>query len=128
MREHGRVHTGTAAITGAGSLAARYVIHAVGPVWRGGENREPAQLAGAVRSALELADQHELVSVSLPAISSGIFGFPKRLCAETILTAILEFWGDRPDTSVCEINVVNIDHATAGIFCQEAAKRFADPD
>lgn len=124
VREHGPVRTGTAAITGAGRLPARYIIHAVGPVWRGGDNREQEKLASAVRSALELADEHHLESVSLPAISSGIFRFPKRLCAETILSAIVEFWQTHPNSSVREVNVVNIDRRTADIFEEEASKRF----
>jgi putative ATPase len=128
VREHGPVRTGTAAITGAGNLAVRYVIHAVGPVWRGGGNREPELLSGAVRSALELADEHGLVSVSLPAISSGIFGFPKSLCAQTILAAIVEFWEDHAGACVAEVNVVNIDRITADIFREEASLRFGDSD
>ena len=84
--EHGPVPTGSAAITGAGSLPCRYVIHAVGPVWGSGD--EQAKLASAVRSALDLAGEHELRSVSMPGISSGIFGFPKPLCARVMLRAM----------------------------------------
>lgn len=120
VREHGPVRTGTAAMTGAGRLSASKVIHAVGPVWRGGESGEEEDLASAVQSALTLANEHKLVSISFPAISSGIFGFPKKLCAQVILEAVGEFFQKHPDASVKEVNLVNIDHHTSSIFSQEA--------
>jgi len=120
VREHGPVRTGTAAMTSAGKLPATKVIHAVGPVWRGGESEEKEDLANAVQSALALASEHKLVSISLPAISSGIFGFPKKLCAQVILKAVDEFFQKHPDASVKEVNLVNIDRPTAMIFSQEA--------
>lgn len=121
VREHGPVRTGTAAITGAGNLPARYVIHAVGPVWGSGD--EAAKLASAVRSALEMAAAHNLASVSLPAISSGIFGFPKDLCAQVILTTVTEYLAQHPDGPVREVNLCNIDDLTANIFLDEARRR-----
>lgn len=120
VQEHGPVRTGTAAITSAGRLPAKKVIHAVGPVWRGGESGEEEKLADAVRSALALASEHGLVSISLPAISSGIFGFPKKLCAQVILKAARNFFHRHPDTPIKEINLVNIDRLTADIFAREA--------
>ena len=68
--------TGGARITGGFSLPARFVIHAVGPVWRGGNAGEPALLASAYRSALRLAEEQGLRSVAFPAISTGIYGYP----------------------------------------------------
>jgi O-acetyl-ADP-ribose deacetylase len=67
--------TGQARITPGFKLKARHVIHAVGPVWRGGQG-EAALLAGAYRSSLELAKAHGLASIAFPAISTGIFGYP----------------------------------------------------
>jgi len=122
VREHGPVRTGTAAITGAGRLPAAKVIHAVGPVWRGGKSGEEEDLASAVQSALALASELDLVSISLPAISSGIFGFPKELCAQVILKAVGEFFQKHPDASVKEVNLVNIDHHTSSVFSQEAQR------
>ena len=89
VEEHGRVPTGSAAITGGGDLKARYVIHAVGPVWGGGSKEEERLLASAVRSALSRADEHGLESVALPAISTGIFGYPLKLAVPTILNRIM---------------------------------------
>ena len=123
VREHGPVRTGSAAITGAGELPCRYVIHAVGPVWGSGD--EQAKLAGAVRSALDLADQHGLRTVSMPGISSGIFGFPKPLCAQVMLRTISEWLSIHPDSSMQEVNACNIDALTADIFCQEADSQFS---
>ena len=122
LREHGPVSTGTAAITGAGRLPATKVIHAVGPVWRGGSSGEEEKLASAVCSALALANKHDLTSISLPAISSGIFGFPKELCAQVILKAARDFFQQCPDASIKEVNLVNIDHHTSSIFSQEAQR------
>ena len=122
VREHGPVRTGTAAITGAGALPARYVIHAVGPAWGSGD--EEAKLAGAVRSALELAATNHLASISLPAISSGIFGFPKHLCAQVILETVTDYLAQHPDGPVREVNLCNLDTLTANIFLDEARRRF----
>jgi O-acetyl-ADP-ribose deacetylase (regulator of RNase III) len=122
VREHGLVHTGSAAITGAGSLPCRYVIHAVGPIWGSGD--EQARLGSAVRCALDLADQYQLASVSMPGISSGIFGFPKPLCAQVMLRTIREWLQARPTSSVREVNACNIDSATAKIFHEEAERQF----
>lgn len=68
--------TGSAVLTGAGNLAARWVIHAVGPIWRGGQHGEPELLAAAYRSALDLASEAGARTVALPAISAGIYGYP----------------------------------------------------
>ncbi|MBN1640034.1 MAG: macro domain-containing protein [Anaerolineae bacterium] len=123
VRAHGPVPTGGAAITGAGSLPCRYVIHAVGPVWAN-RGDEPAQLASAVRSALDLADRYALRSVSMPGISSGIYGFPKPLCAEVMLGEIRAWLDAHPDSSVREVNACNIDAHTARLFQAEAERRF----
>ncbi len=68
--------TGTAVATGAYDLPARWVLHAVGPIWRGGDAGEPELLAGAYRSCLALADELGARSVAFPAISMGIYGYP----------------------------------------------------
>lgn len=82
----GGTGVGTAVITGAGDLSAKHVIHAVGP--KMGEGDEDRKLSSAVRSALALADRHGLKSVALPAISTGVFGFPMNRCARITLTEI----------------------------------------
>jgi len=82
----GHCPVGSAVVTGGGTLPARWVIHAVGPVWREGGMDEEAILASAVRSALEVAEEVGAKSVALPAIATGVFGFPLERAAG-ILTA-----------------------------------------
>lgn len=90
VREHGPVPTGSAAITPAFGLPARYVIHAVGPVWRGGSAGEAEALASAYREAVRLADEHRLSSVAFPSISTGIYGYPVGPAAQVAVSALTE--------------------------------------
>ncbi len=84
------VATGSATHTTAGQLPFRCIIHAVGPIWRGGQYGEERLLAAAVRSALELADRLGIRSLSLPAISTGIFNYPLEPALRTIVTEIVK--------------------------------------
>lgn len=86
VRRHGPVATGTAAITGAGHLGARYVIHAVGPIM--GSGNEDRKLHDATQAALNLAEEYGLQSLSFPAISTGIFGYPAKRCAQVMISAV----------------------------------------
>jgi O-acetyl-ADP-ribose deacetylase len=83
--------TGDAVLTTGGNLKARYVIHAVGPIWRGGDEDEAELLASAYRRSLEVAASHRLHSISFPAISTGVYGFPIRLAAPIALDTIIGF-------------------------------------
>jgi O-acetyl-ADP-ribose deacetylase (regulator of RNase III) len=87
----GRCAVGQAVVTGGGQLSARWVIHAVGPVWRGGNFEEEMLLASAVRAALKRAEEVGARSVALPAISTGIFGFPLERAAEISIGAARSF-------------------------------------
>src|SRR5688572_24909300 len=80
-RTLGGCETGDAKITGAGALPARHVIHAVGPVWRGGGDGERELLASCYRRAVELAAEHGCARVAFPAISTGVYAFPLELAA-----------------------------------------------
>jgi len=123
---YGPVPTGSAIITGAGDLPARYVIHAVGPVWKG-QGDEPDLLRAAVQSSLSLAEEHGLKNVSFPAISSGIFGFPKPLAATVIWEAVLDYLDASPYSTLQEIRFCNIDRLTVDLFYQEGLKRGGIP-
>jgi len=85
----GGTHVGGAVITGAGALKARHVIHAVGP--RMGEGDEDAKLRDATLNSIRLADQHGLASIALPAISTGVFGFPVERCAAIMLRTTIDY-------------------------------------
>jgi putative ATPase len=87
---HGMVESASPAWTSGGNLPARYVIHAVGPVW--GEGDEEKRLSEAVTGSLRTADELKVESVSIPAISTGIFGFPRQLAATVILTAVRDYF------------------------------------
>lgn len=87
--------TGSARITPGFGLQARFVIHAVGPVWRGGSGGEDALLAGAYRSSLDLAAQNDLETIAFPAISTGIFGFPPDRAADIAVSTVAEFLAAR---------------------------------
>ena len=121
VRQHGSVHTGQAAITQAGKLSCKYVIHAVGPVFGGNLKADSEKLKQAVLSSYRLAEENSLSSISLPAISSGIFGFPKDSCAEVMIKATIEFIVG-PRRSINEIRFVNFDSLTANIFTDEMNK------
>ena len=84
----GRCPAGEARITGGHNLPAGHVIHAVGPVWHGGGKGEPKLLDGAYRNSMALAAENGLKSIAFPAISTGIFGYPPDLAAETAIAAV----------------------------------------
>jgi len=90
VRQHGPVHPGSAVITSGGKLKARRVIHTVGPVYDG-TPRSADMLGSAVRAALQMADEHELRYIALPAISTGIFGYPMKEAARVMLRAAIEY-------------------------------------
>ncbi len=83
--------TGSAVITGAGQLPARWVIHAVGPIWRGGGAGEAELLASAYRTSLQLADERSARSITFPAISCGVYGYPLDEGARIALEAVRDY-------------------------------------
>jgi len=90
-RRIGGCPIGDAVITTAGNLKARYVIHAVGPVWRGGDEHEPELLASAYRRSLQVAAENYLHSISFPSISTGAFVYPLDLAAPIAMKTIFNF-------------------------------------
>ena len=117
----GTTPVGGAAITTGGNLKAEYVIHAVGP--RMGEGDEDRKLADATRNALTLAQQKGLVSVAFPAISTGIFGFPKDRCARIMLTTVAEIL-KQESTSLQKVVFCLWGEETLEIFRDAADKVF----
>jgi O-acetyl-ADP-ribose deacetylase (regulator of RNase III) len=91
VKQHGECPTGKAVVTGAGKLAAKFVIHAVGPVYTNGQRGEPALLAGAYTNSLRLAAENGCSSVAFPNISTGSYGYPKEKAAAIAVKAVTDF-------------------------------------
>lgn len=87
--------TGQAKITNGYNLAAKYVIHTVGPVWRGGGSGEDELLASCYRQSLDLADRYGCRSIAFPAISTGVYGFPAERAARIAVATVKGFLADR---------------------------------
>ncbi|HQH46527.1 MAG TPA: O-acetyl-ADP-ribose deacetylase [Candidatus Aminicenantes bacterium] len=96
-RTLGGCETGKAKLTKGYNLTAPYVIHAVGPVWRGGTGGEEALLAGAYRSALDLAAENGIRSVAFPNISTGVYGYPKDKAAAVAIRTVSNFLDGHPE-------------------------------
>ncbi len=93
--------TGQAKITPGFLLPARYVIHTVGPIWRGGRQDEAALLAACYRNSLVLAKQHDVRTIAFPCISTGVYGFPPQLAAPIAVRTVREHGGDLDDILFC---------------------------
>jgi O-acetyl-ADP-ribose deacetylase (regulator of RNase III) len=110
---------GDAAVTTAGSLPSRWVIHAVGPVW--GSGNEEHLLRSAVRASLERAADLGAVSIAIPAISTGIFGYPKE-DGTAVIVDEARFWlRDHPDTPLTTIRFIAFERPTAELFAAAVA-------
>ena len=117
----GFVPVGGAALTTGGTLKARHVIHAVGPMW--GEGNEENKLQKAVRSVLTLAVEKGFSSISMPAISAGIFGFPKKRCAEIIISETAAFITGHPTPlRLKRISFYLMDAGIINFFIDELAR------
>ncbi len=113
-RALGGCPTGEARITSGHRLAAKYVIHTVGPVWRGGAHGEDDLLASCYRNSVALAAQSGSASLAFPAISTGIFGFPRARAAEIAVRSVSEALADLPLPD--RVLFCCFDSATAAIY------------
>jgi len=118
-------------VTTAGMLPCKLVIHAYGPKWNSEadrkrrseeETKQERYLRCAILNSLEKTK--DLTSIAIPAGSSGVFGFPRDLCAEVILNTVLEFCKENPHCKLSEIHLINNDDATVKVFAVELRKRF----
>ena len=129
--------TGSAVITGAYELPVKYIVHAVGPVWRGGTYGERESLAGAYRSALELAREYDCQSIAFPLISAGIYGYPKEQALAVAVSTISEFLlqhemdvylvvFDRSAVKLSEKLFVDVQHYVDTYYVPESRRRWEE--
>jgi len=121
VQKHGPISYAEPAWTSGGRLTCRYVIHAVGPVWgetrgEGARGTEDAKLAAAISGSLRVADELKLESISFPAISTGIFGFPKERAAGIIIKAIENYFKTKANPGIKTIRLVLYDVTTLAAF------------
>jgi O-acetyl-ADP-ribose deacetylase len=120
--KRGGCPTGNAVATSAGALPAQFVFHAVGPNYRDGRHGEPEQLANCYRACLDLAEQHNVRTISFPAISTGVYGYPLEAAAGIALETIAARLQD-PVCSVTDALLVLFDERTYRIYSRVAAAR-----
>jgi O-acetyl-ADP-ribose deacetylase (regulator of RNase III) len=118
--------TGDAVVTAAVDLPARVIVHAVGPIWRGGDEGEAELLASAYRASLDRAAEAGAASVAFPAISCGIYGYPHDEAADVALRAVRDWLAGHPDSGVSEITFVLRGEAVMTAFERALARLGAD--
>jgi len=116
IQQHGPVPHAHPAWTSGGLLPAKYVIHAVGPVW--GDGDEDKKLSDAMTGSLHVADELKCSSIALPAISTGIFGFPKDRAAEIIFSAIEKYLSFNLVSGIKIVKLVLYDTPTVDTFIE----------
>ena len=130
IRQHGPVSHSHPAWTSGGLLPAKYVIHAVGPVWgdtqsAGARGHEDRKLSEAVTGSLRVADELKSASIALPAISTGIFGFPKDRAAGIIFSAIEKYFENNP-SNLKVVKLTLFDQATVDVFVKSWQQKWAN--
>ena len=106
--------TGEAVITHAGNLPCKFVIHAVGPVWKDGNHKEDELLYNAYHNSLVLASANNLKSIAFPNISTGIYGFPKERAAKNAIQAVKDYLSE--DESIAEVKFICFDEENYNIY------------
>jgi len=117
-RALGGCATGDAKATGGHRLPARWVIHTVGPVWHGGGHGEPDLLASCYRRSLEVADELGAATIAFPAISTGVYGYPRREAAAVAVGTLR-----KTPTAIDEVTLVAFDDEGLAIYRDQLASR-----
>lgn len=114
----GKLHQGNAVITTGGRLPAKYVIHTVGPIWRGGIYREDETLASCYTESLKIAVDKRLSSIAFPAISTGVYGYPVEKAACIAIKAVVSFL-QHGNSSIKKVYFVVYDEKTREVYSRE---------
>jgi O-acetyl-ADP-ribose deacetylase (regulator of RNase III) len=121
VSEQGRLSAGKSVITTGGKLPAKYVIHTVGPVWRGGSGGEEATLASCYTQCLKLATANQIKSISFPAISTGVYGYPLDPAARTAMDSVINYLNSN-STTVKQVRFVLYDTNAYNVYVAEFAR------
>ena len=121
VRENGQASHAKPALTGAGTLPCKAIIHAVGPVWGSGD--EEAKLRTAYTAALQLAHTQGFTSLAFPSLSTGIFGFPVERAAPIAVQAVMDFCAAHPTSRLRNLHFTLIDAPTVEVFRREFERR-----
>jgi O-acetyl-ADP-ribose deacetylase (regulator of RNase III) len=124
VKKNGPVTHAKPAFTSGGKLPCKFVIHAVGPVW--GDGEENQKLSMAVSGCLKTAEDLKINSIAFPAISTGIFGFPKDQAAEIFMLTFVEYFKKHPKSAVTLVKIVLLDEETLHAFSQAYQNAFGN--
>ena len=124
VERDGDVEPGEVVVTGGGKLKAKHILHAVSPNYQDGENQEDEVMRKVLLNTYTLANHMELKSISIPAVGTGIFNFPKQQFGELLFDTLTEWLQDNQDTSLKEIRLTNKDLVTVKYISREFQKRF----
>lgn len=119
---HGNCEPGGAVVTTAGNLPAKYVFHAVGPIYKDGKSGEPEILAAAYRSCLRLAESKEVAYLSFPSISTGAYGYPVKMAAPIAIEAVVEHLS-QPEHNLQRVLFVLFDERTFDAYSDALQRR-----
>ncbi len=120
-RRLGGCLTGEAKITAGYRLPAKHVIHTVGPIWGGGDRGEEAELANCYRNSLALAAEHGLASIAFPAISTGVYGYPRQQATAISLRTVTDYLS--VESSLAEVRFVCFSSAAYSLYAAEFQRR-----
>lgn len=110
----GSLKTGEAVITSGGNLKAKYVIHTVGPIWRGGNSNEEILLANAYKNSLKLAAKQGIKTIAFPCISAGVYGYPKEQAAKVAFSTVLQSLNTYKE--IDEVRFICFDEETYNLY------------
>jgi O-acetyl-ADP-ribose deacetylase (regulator of RNase III) len=121
VSRQGLLPTGKAVITGGGNLAAKWVIHTVGPIWKGGRLGEGALLESAYKESLKLATKRKLTSIAFPSLSTGAYGYPLSEASRTAVNAVASYLRDQ-ETTLREVVFVLLDSRSYEAYAAALAR------